>query len=385
MTIEIPAPPDQPAAAHSDLHSEHGRRRGEHPGRSRNPVAKVRDLAWLQFEKPNLDRTEVFARDFGFVVSSRTPDELRLRGTFPGTDAIVIRRGPSSRFVGPVLQAASGRDLDRLARHAGTRTRKLAAGRPGRIVELRDPSGLPVGVVAGAEELPALPGQVALPLNTGLTPERRFARVNATQRPAREPARVQRLGHVVLETPRFHDALDWYLDTLGMIVSDFLFLPGDRDFGPTMAFLRCDRGSEPADHHTLAMHLGPTAGYVHSAYQVTDLDAIAAGGQYLGERGYKRAWGIGRHIQGSQLFDYWRDPDGLMVEHFADGDMFDTSVEPGWAPMSSSGLAQWGPPVTREFLGTSPSRLIEALGALRAEDNDLTPARLRALMRAMNS
>jgi hypothetical protein len=53
--------------------------------------------------------------------------------------------------------------------------------------------------------------------------------------------------------------------------------------------------------------------------------------------------------------------------------------------MSSSGLAQWGPPVTREFLGTSPSRLIEALGALRAEDNDLTPARLRALMKAMNS
>ncbi|WP_431875730.1 VOC family protein [Amycolatopsis sacchari] len=385
MTIELPASPSLPATAHSDLHSEHGRRRGEHPGRSRNPVVKVRDLAWLQFEKPDLARTEVFARDFGFVVAERTPDELRLRGTFPGTDALVIRRGPVSRFVGPVFQAAAVEDVDRLARHAGTRARPLAGGRPGRIVELRDPSGLPVGVVGGAEVHAELPGQVPLRMNTGLTPGGRFARVNATQRPAREPARVQRLGHVVLETPRFQAALDWYLDTLGLIVSDFLFLPHDRDFGPTMAFLRCDRGGEPADHHTLAMHLGLTAAYVHSAFQVTDLDAIAAGGEYLAERGYRRAWGIGRHIQGSQLFDYWRDPDGLMVEHFADGDVFDASVEPGWAPMSASGLAQWGPPVTRDFLGTSPSRLREALGALRAEDTELTPARLLALMKAMSS
>lgn len=385
MTIEIPAPSDLPEAAHSDLHSEHGRRRGEHPGRARNPLVKVRDLAWLQFEKPDLDRAEIFARDFGFIVSSRTPDELRLRGTFAGTDTLVIRRGPKSRFVGPVFEAAAPEDLDRLARHTGNHVRPLSPFRPGRIVELRDPSGIPVAVVTGTDSMDGVPGQVPLTLNTGLTDERRFPRVNTPQRPAREPARVQRLGHVVLETPTFQAALDWYLETLGLIVSDFLFLPGDRDYGPTMAFMRCDRAGEPADHHTLAMHLGPGVGYVHSAYQVTDLDAIAAGGEYLNERGYQRAWGIGRHVQGSQLFDYWRDPDGLMVEHFADGDMFDASVEPGWAAMSSSGLAQWGPPVTREFTGGSPARLFEAISAIRDDDTDLTPARLRALMKAMNS
>lgn len=48
--------------AHQDLHSERGALRGEHPGRSRNPVIKVADLAWLEFEKPDLDRAEVFAR-----------------------------------------------------------------------------------------------------------------------------------------------------------------------------------------------------------------------------------------------------------------------------------------------------------------------------------
>ena len=95
-----------------------------------------------------------------------------------------------------------------------------------------------------------------------------------------------------------------------------------------MAFIRCDLGSVPADHHTLAMALQPHTGYVHSAYQLTDLDEVAASGEYLRERGYRHAWGLGRHIQGSQIFDYWRDPDRAMFEHYTDGDVFDAAMDP---------------------------------------------------------
>ncbi|GAA3389456.1 VOC family protein [Cryptosporangium minutisporangium] len=371
----------EPATAHENLHSEHGAHRGEHPGRARNPVIKVADLAWLEFEKPDLDRAERFAGDFGFAVAARTDGALYLRGTFAGSGCSVIRRGPVSRFVGPAFRAVDAADLDRLARHTGADVRQLAEPGGGRVVDVRDPSGFPVRVVHGVEELPALPEQRPQTLNVGAAPHR----INATQRPPREPARVQRLGHVVLQTTRFGQALDWYLEHFGLIVSDFLFLDGQRDRGPTMAFLRCDRGSEPADHHTLAMHLGPETGYVHSAYQVTDLDAVAAGGEYLTERGYRRVWGIGRHIQGSQIFDYWRDPDRLMMEHFADGDLFDATVEPGWAEMSASGLSQWGPPVTADFLGTRPSPAMAStvLGALRDDTNEIDVPRLIALMKAM--
>ena len=167
---------------------------------------------------------------------------------------------------------------------------------------------------------------------------------------------MQRLGHVVLQTTKYLQTLDWYLQHLGLIVSDFLYYPGQRERGPVMSFIRCDRGSTPTDHHTLAMALGPANRYVHSAYQVSDLDALAAGGEYLREQGYHRSWGIGRHIQGSQIFDYWRDPDGFLVEHFSDGDLFDNTLEPGWAPMTASGLAQWGPPATKDFLGITPGR-----------------------------
>ncbi|GAA4086176.1 VOC family protein [Nocardioides kongjuensis] len=371
---------------HNDLHNEQGALAGEHPGRARNPVIKVRDLAWLEFEKPDLDGAEVFAHAFGFTTSFKDRDELHLRGTLAGSPAVIVRRGTRSRFTGPAFLAADDADLLRLAGHLGVVVTALPDNLGGLTVDARDPSGARVRVVTGCHTLAALPEQVPLVHNVG----GRVARANTPQRPPREPARVERLGHVVLQTPRYREALDWYLEHLGLIVSDFLYYDGQRSKGPTMSFIRCDRGSEPADHHTLAMTLGPRARYVHSAYQVADLDALAAGGEFLRDAGYHRSWGIGRHIQGSQVFDYWRDDDGFLVEHFTDGDMFDDTLEPGWAPMTASGLAQWGPPASADFLGIKPGResLAEArsiLSALRRSDNEFDLTRLRGLLKVANS
>jgi catechol 2,3-dioxygenase-like lactoylglutathione lyase family enzyme len=370
---------------HRSIHSEAGARPGEHPGRSGNPLVKVTGLAWLEFEKPDLDRAERFYADFGFTVADRTPEALLLRGRWAAAASLVVRRGPRPRFVGPAFAAAARDDLDRLARGTGG---TVTAHRGGHGVLLRDPSGYPVRVIHGVPELAALPERAALPMNVGDFGQSgsRPVRVNATQRPARRPAQIQRLGHVVLGTTRFGAALDWYLETLGLIVSDFLFLDGQRERGPAMAFIRCDLGSVPADHHTLAMALMPQTGYLHSAYQVADLDEVAASGEYLRERGYRHAWGLGRHIQGSQIFDYWRDPDKTMFEHYTDGDMFDAAMAPGWAPLSASGLAQWGPKATAEFTGTNDPRVVvAAIKALRDKGNEIDLHALRGLIKAMGS
>jgi catechol 2,3-dioxygenase-like lactoylglutathione lyase family enzyme len=345
----------------------------------------VAGLAWLEFEKPDLDRAERFGADFGFTVADRTPEMLVLRGRQAAAACLVIRRGQQPRFAGVAFQAAARDDLDRLARGMGG---TVTAHWGGHAVRLRDPSGYPVHVVYGVPALPALPERSPLPLNFGnsgvLGSE--SARVNATQRPARHPAEIQRLGHVALGTTRFQVALDWHLDTLGLIVSDFLYLDGQRERGPAMAFIRCDLGSVPADHHTLAMALMPQTGYLHSAYEVTDLDEVAASGEYLRERGYRHAWGLGRHIQGSQIFDYWRDPDRVMFEHYTDGDVFDYTMEPGWAPMSVSGLAQWGPKATAEFTGAHDPRVaVAAIKALRDKGNEIDLRALRGLIKAMGS
>jgi catechol 2,3-dioxygenase-like lactoylglutathione lyase family enzyme len=376
MKTDSPAERQDP---HRSLHGEAGALPGEHPGRSEDPLIKVAGLAWLEFEKPDLDAAEQFGTDFGFTVADRTPETLLLRGRWAGPACLVIRRGPRSRFAGPAFQAAARDDLDRLARGTGG---TVTAHSGGHVVVLRDPSGFPVRVVYGVPDFPALPERAPLTLNFGAGP----VRVNGTQRPPRRPAEIERLGHVVLGTTRFRAALDWYLDTLGLIVSDFLYLGGQRDRGPAMAFIRCDQGNVPTDHHTLAMLLQPRTEYVHSAYQLTDLDEVAASGEYLRERGYRHAWGIGRHIQGSQIFDYWRDRDRFMFEHYADGDVFDASIAPGWAPLSVSGLAQWGPKATAEFTGARDSGVaVAAIKALRDKGNEIDLAALRGLVKAMSS
>jgi hypothetical protein len=79
-----------------------------------------------------------------------------------------------------------------------------------------------------------------------------------------------------------------------------------------------------------------------------------------------------------------------MVEHFTDGDMFDHSLEPGWAAFTASGLAQWGPPITKDFLGIAPGRetldeLRSMLTAVRDDDNEFTLTRLRGLLKVASS
>ena len=69
--------------------------------------------------------------------------------------------------------------------------------------------------------------------------------------------------------------------------------------------------------------------------------------------------------------------------------MFDNTLEPGWAPMTASGLAQWGPPATKDFLGITPEpgsvrELRSMLTALR-DDNEFDLTRLRGLLKVASS
>jgi hypothetical protein len=150
---------------HAGLHSEQGALPGEHSGRVSNPVIKVNDLAWLEFEKPDLGRAEVFARAFGFTTSLRSPDELHLRGTDPDSPCVLIRRGSRSRFVGPAFEAADPKDVLRLAEATGRTVTTLPESLGGVTVDLLDPGGTRVRVVSGTHELPALPAQAPRTFN----------------------------------------------------------------------------------------------------------------------------------------------------------------------------------------------------------------------------
>jgi hypothetical protein len=164
-------------------------------------------------------------------------------------------------------------------------------------------------------------------------------RVNRTIRPPLEPAHIARLGHVVLQTTDFPTMARWYMRHLGIIPTDVQYLA---DGSPNLAFFRLDLGNTPADHHTVVLAGGLEEKYEHSAYEVVDLDALGQGQNVLRAAGHRHMWGIGRHVLGSQLFDYWYDPDGMEFEHYTDGDLFTAGHETHYVPLELSSIWAWG-------------------------------------------
>lgn len=52
---------------------------------------------------------------------------------------------------------------------------------------------------------------------------------------------------------------------------------------------------------------------------------------------------------GSQVFDYWFDTSGFMVEHYADGDLVNRDTPIANVPADPKALSVWGPPVPAVF------------------------------------
>ncbi|MYM99187.1 VOC family protein, partial [Duganella vulcania] len=245
-------------------------------------------------------------------------------------------------------------------------------------VELVDPAGNLLWLICGQQPLAPLPLRAPLhPLtnSVGLLP-----RVNATVRPPLEPAAIARLGHVVLQTVDFANMAQWYMRHLGLIPTDVQYL---EDGTPALCFFRLDLGAAPADHHSFVLAGGIEDKYEHSAYEVVDLDALGQGHNVLRAAGHRHMWGIGRHVLGSQLFDYWYDPDGMEFEHYTDGDVFTADHPTHYVPLELSSIWAWGDDVpasmgVRRDLGTlfKVARLLW--------QGRLPLARLKLLGRAMS-
>ena len=208
----------------------------------------------------------------------------------------------------------------------------------GKVVCLSDPDGHRVEIVAGQSEAPRLEVPPAQPWNLASGHQR----LRATKRVGAGPAHVVRLGHVVLNVSDFRASERWYKDRFGFITSDEVRLSPELALG---AFLRCDRGDTPTDHHTLFLAQSPKgAGFNHAAFEVVDLDDLMLGHQRLKDGGRHAEWGVGRHVLGSQVFDYWRDPWGHTLEHWTDGDLFTAADGSSVASLQDLLGVQWGPP-----------------------------------------
>lgn len=342
-----------------------------------DPIIRVDEIAYIIFDKSDLESTRRFFADFGLVTAEDSATELLLRGTGPAPYVYVARRSGRAGFVGTGFRAASREDVDRLADRTGAVVRQLRRPGGGVGVTLVDPLGFTVDVVHGVEPVDPLPMRCEpLPVNTPL----HKPRINLGQRAPLEPAAVYRLGHCVVQSRDFDTTVSWYMRHLGLIPTDVQCLPDGR---PALAFMRTNRGAVPSDHHCFVVASGLNDAYGHCAFEVLDLDALAQGQQVLRRAGWRPRWGIGRHLLGSQLFDYWSDPDGFEVEHYADGDVFDSSYPTQYSRLDPAGLYQWGADMPADFLPQpSPRALVDVARGLLSGKLELD--RLRQLATAMS-
>jgi catechol 2,3-dioxygenase-like lactoylglutathione lyase family enzyme len=298
-------------------------------------VIKVEDIAHVRFAAPDLALMRGFLEDFGLACFE---EGGRLYGrASDGRPFVHVTEPGEARFLAVGLRAAGIADLERLAAHEGVTPEPLDEPGGGMVVRLTDPDWYRVEVVAGQRCAPPAPCHAPL-FNSAAAKPRQRAPVRLD--PA--PACVRRIGHAVLKVSDFRRSEAWWKERFGFLTSDEIEAAPDVPLG---AFMRCDRGDLPADHHTIFLaQLPGKLGLLHAAFEVESLDDLMLGHEYLKARGRAAAWGVGRHIMGSQIFDYWKDPFGNELEHWTDGDLFTAADPPARQTMQALLAVQWGAP-----------------------------------------
>lgn len=164
-------------------------------------------------------------------------------------------------------------------------------------------------------------------------------------------ANNDKLGHYGLCVRDFEAQVQFYLANFNIVPTDFLqiTLPDETQKSIAM-FAHIDRGQDYVDHHSFFMTTSDTSHVHHCSFEVHDYDTQMLGHKWLAQKGYESVWGVGRHILGSQIFDYWWDPHRNMIEHYADGDLVNCETPITYGPAGDESLAVWGPDVPARFL-----------------------------------
>jgi catechol 2,3-dioxygenase-like lactoylglutathione lyase family enzyme len=308
-------------------------------------LIKVTDIAYGRLRSPDLDAAEEFLTHFGMVKTERTRNALYMRGTDPPHHIHVTEKGDAA-FVGLAYYAASEEDLKRVAKAPGASgVEDIDEPGGGKRVRLKEPNGYQIEVVWGIQELPEIPVRLQ-PLNSGPEP---LNRAGELMRLPKGPSRVKRIGHGVMASPKVLESVQWFRETLGFICSDDVYAGAkDNIIG---SFNRCDRGETYVDHHVYFCIRNERAGLNHFSFEVQDVDDVFKGHDYLAALDkYEHMWGLGRHLLGSQVYDYWADPWGRVHEHWADSDRLNVRNGSNLLSAEEALISQWGGPPPQKFI-----------------------------------
>jgi catechol 2,3-dioxygenase-like lactoylglutathione lyase family enzyme len=126
---------------------------------------------------------------------------------------------------------------------------------------------------------------------------------------ANDRSKPMKLAHVVLNSARIEEQTDFFVDLLGFRLSDSTDM---------MSFVRCS-----SDHHSIAMSRSDGPSLNHMAYEVASIDGLMRGAGRLKSSGFNIEWGVGRHGPGNNVFSYFVEPNGFVVEYTAEVEQVD--------------------------------------------------------------
>ncbi|CVL11522.1 related to 2,3-dihydroxybiphenyl-1,2-dioxygenase [Fusarium proliferatum] len=312
-------------------------------------------IAHVYFEHPDLEKFDRFADDFGFVKEAQIGDTIYYRGY--GIDPFVYvatkSKDGKQRFMGPAFVAASEEEFEKAVALEGAERVSLEhAPGGGKMIKFSRQDNTFFHVVYGQEERkigseePTATHEQQGPYNKPFTKPRR----GKYQRYHPGPALVHKLGHFGYVVPDFDNELAWYTSNFNFVPSDILY---HWDFSnmDVLTFMHLDLGDEYSDHHCFFMQRAePHVKKIfchHTSFEVADFDTQLLGHEYLASKGWKSVWGVGRHVLGSQIFDYWADPSGFKIEHYADGDVVNRAT--GTNRDVVGPFSVWGPEVPKDF------------------------------------
>ncbi|WP_068085274.1 VOC family protein [Novosphingobium rosa] len=139
------------------------------------------------------------------------------------------------------------------------------------------------------------------------------------------------IGHVVLFVDNLEKTLDFFLKTLGFVVSDSY--PGHA------AFLRA---STPGPHHSAFVLQRPgKPGLNHVAFTVSNIHEVFGGGLAMSAKGWESDLGPGRHPISSAYFWYFKSPFGGSLEYYADDDWCTENWVAGEFERTPNNFTEW--------------------------------------------
>lgn len=316
-------------------------------GIDRSKQVRIVKVAHMRYQHPDFPTITKFLKDFGMHIAKETDDKIWFRGYGDDQYVYYAQKG-EKKFLGGCFEVESYEDLEKAAKIPGAGQIEELKDAPGGgyIITLHDPEGFPINFMYGQEK--SKRGEYPEKIIHNYEVEK--PRIRKFNRFSPGPAAVHKLGHFGYTVQKFEEQLKFYTHNFNFAPTDFLWAPVEGNQKDVAVFMHVDRDEDPVDHHTLFMATNPTSHVHHASFEVHDFDTQQLGHQWLAKQNYTSVWGVGRHILGSQIFDYWWDTTGNMIEHYADGDQVNQDTPVGWMNAGDESLAVWGPEVPKWFL-----------------------------------